>query len=489
MDLSKFKKKKQGKDHTVFMHEDGHELKVMHKGLPKEQLSKLGALPRGYAEGTPDEPVQPIEEETLPPQQMEPEEVPQPKLGGGNLFSSLDNQEPLELNYVPPPIEQSQMGTAPLPEYAQQMEAANQAGASIPQLLQKRADATASRAPIQEKAARDLQDIERTFQSKEEEVKGDIDKFETAIRTGKVDPNRLYANMGTGQRIANAVGLILGGFAGPNNPALKILQKEIDQDIAEQQRQLGTNKTLLEANYKKYGDLQTAKQASKMQLLQVAGLKLAAAADRSQSAAQAAQAKQGEMAINQAMAAQGMQMANSMATSQLTGMLRGNNQEVQQQALNALEMKDPKLASELRPRYVPGMGLANTKEGAKTVNELKAAVDTAQNGIGELLKINKSPTARFNPLERAKAQTIQQSLVGLLRLPLTGPGAMNEGERKMLETLIANPTDLGSLPAATKLRLETLNHRLQSNLATTAKAHGLSYKGGEEIKHLAPVIK
>ena len=45
LDLKKFKKIKEEKDHTVLKHNDGHELKIAHGGLQKNMLEELKSLP------------------------------------------------------------------------------------------------------------------------------------------------------------------------------------------------------------------------------------------------------------------------------------------------------------------------------------------------------------------------------------------------------------------------------------------------------------
>lgn len=45
LDLSKFKKVSGDKDHTIMRHEDGHEFKLAHRGLPPKMRGELAALP------------------------------------------------------------------------------------------------------------------------------------------------------------------------------------------------------------------------------------------------------------------------------------------------------------------------------------------------------------------------------------------------------------------------------------------------------------
>jgi hypothetical protein len=66
-------------------------------------------------------------------------------------------------------------------------------------------------------------------------------------------------NLSGGQRIANAIGLLLSGFgsgaSGQPNAALAFLNKQIDNDIEAQKAELGKKENLLSANARQFGEL------------------------------------------------------------------------------------------------------------------------------------------------------------------------------------------------------------------------------------------
>ncbi len=64
LNLSKWKKVKEHKDHTVFKNDQGHELKVAHKGLSSKMREQLSSLPGAMAEGGE---VEPIKDNKPPP--------------------------------------------------------------------------------------------------------------------------------------------------------------------------------------------------------------------------------------------------------------------------------------------------------------------------------------------------------------------------------------------------------------------------------------
>ncbi len=145
-----------------------------------------------------------------------------------------------------------------------------------------------------------------------------------------------------------------------------------------------------------------------------------------------------------------------------------------QDIVDLIQTVDPKRAEHLQKTLVPGVGFANTEKDASDVKESKVGLDNAKQGIKRLLEINKAPGKSLSPSLRAEASTLQQTLVGLLRLPITGPGAMNEGERKMLEGIIANPTNLFSLDSSNKIRLKTLEKKLEGGYNNLLRSKGLA---------------
>jgi hypothetical protein len=75
--------------------------------------------------------------------------------------------------------------------------------------------------------------------------------------------------------------------------------------------------------------------------------------------------------------------------------------------------------------------------------------------------------------KRAQMQTELAALVGQLRLPFTGPGAMTNEEYKRLAETIGDPTKFAAMPAWERVKLQTVLKKLNGDLKTRAKAAGL----------------
>ncbi len=113
------------------------------------------------------------------------------------------------------------------------------------------AQGRAEAATLQKQAA-DQQAILKGFQEHSAALEKERQSFQDDIKNQHIDPNRFINNMSTGQRITTAIGLILGGagagIAHQENPVLKMLQQQIQNDIEGQKEELGKKKTLLSAN-------------------------------------------------------------------------------------------------------------------------------------------------------------------------------------------------------------------------------------------------
>lgn len=92
-------------------------------------------------------------------------------------------------------------------------------------------------------------------QARQDALSGDI-------LNGKVEPNRLWHNMGTGQKISAVIGMILGGIGagmthGPNYAA-QVIDKAIDRDMEAQKIDLGKKQSQLSYYLQRGHNLQSS---------------------------------------------------------------------------------------------------------------------------------------------------------------------------------------------------------------------------------------
>jgi hypothetical protein len=72
-----------------------------------------------------------------------------------------------------------------------------------------------------------------------------------------INENHYMENQGAGQKVANALGLILGGFkqglVGGSNPAMDFINSQIDRDINAQKARADQQNTIYGAYKNLYG--------------------------------------------------------------------------------------------------------------------------------------------------------------------------------------------------------------------------------------------
>lgn len=89
------------------------------------------------------------------------------------------------------------------------------------------------------------------------EIKGHADDFANYISANPINPKSYQENMSSGQKVSTAIGLFLGGLGTPfggHNYAQDFLDKQIDRDVAAQEKRADLQKTVWGAYKDLYGD-------------------------------------------------------------------------------------------------------------------------------------------------------------------------------------------------------------------------------------------
>jgi len=124
----------------------------------------------------------------------------------------------------------------------------------------------------------DLEAKQKSYLSELSEVNNEMNNLRSDIMQTKIDPQRFYANMSTGNKIGTAIGLILGGIGagltGGENIVLKQLNNYIEQDLYAQKANLGKKESLLSGLMQKYGNVNQAMQMSRIMMTDALSLKM-----------------------------------------------------------------------------------------------------------------------------------------------------------------------------------------------------------------------
>lgn len=320
LDLKKFKKVSADKNHTKFEHPNGHIILVAHEALPKGQKSALKGLASGgkvkptpeptytpqilidpaklkktqegfrkatkYAEGGEVEEAPP--EEAIGGDEPAPEErslwqkltqpIPMTSLGkepvleAGNAMEGqspgmqpAEEQAPDENYTIPkaetaPTMPQDSLGADAMDEHYTQGYENAQAG------IRQEANAAAGQQQAVAEAGQETLDQQKSlqehFMAETQALNNERQAFINDLNNQHIDPERYIQNMSSGNKIMTTIGLILGGLGSGgdprHNPALQIMQQNVDRDIESQKAELGKKNTLLAANMRQFGNLHDA---------------------------------------------------------------------------------------------------------------------------------------------------------------------------------------------------------------------------------------
>lgn len=251
---------------------------------------------QGFAEGTPDGPIQPDETEIQPPSAFsmakgEDPNGPQPATEPSWLQKqmtpggALPPQQAAPSPQAPPQPQQAPQATAPQPAVGQanqQAPAASTQGdpygnnayqdAYMKGLnsqmggLQKEASAAEAQGKAQAELLGKQQGIQAQqateYQTHYKALDAERQALIKDIQDQHIDPNHFVNTMDGGSRIATAIGLIASGMGGgmshQGNLAAEFLHKQIDNDIKAQQANLGQKENLLSANMRQFGNMRDA---------------------------------------------------------------------------------------------------------------------------------------------------------------------------------------------------------------------------------------
>ncbi len=114
------------------------------------------------------------------------------------------------------------------------------------------------------------------------------------LMTGKADPNRVYNNMSTGNKVLSAISLVLGGIGsgltGKPNAALEVINNAIDKDMQAQRMDQDNLKERVNLNHQAMSDENQDYSLKKASMLTAAQAQIGIAAAKSQNAATTMQA-------------------------------------------------------------------------------------------------------------------------------------------------------------------------------------------------------
>lgn len=330
LNLAGFKKTREDKKTVTMGHPSGHSITILKSKLPTIQRKQLERIPLHLAEGDPsvgsdEQPVPNPNPSVMPSDPNSPEiqsdmvpiEAPAPGAPQTPVAESAQDQSSSDKDSLPAP--DSNLPGAGQPVGGEvgpknQTTPISVAGSPIDlnasyrqgqKAIGEQADVSAqlakAHADIQQKDIDDRQALNQAFQDNTKQFQAHQQQLLDDYKNNHIDPNHFQENMGTGQKVATAIGLLLGGFTGGFNktgvnPAADWLNGQITRDIEAQRSRLDQQKTLLGANQELYHDQLLANNATRINMNDIYGHQIDLAASKlgtpqAQAAADAAKSK------------------------------------------------------------------------------------------------------------------------------------------------------------------------------------------------------
>lgn len=403
----------------------------------------------------------------------------------------------------PPPPPPSQMDLAQndmMKALGSQQDALTAAGVSGKRLADQQAGVFNQLAADTKRNELERQKKEADRQKRLDIEKQKLDKATEDYSNMDVDPNRFFHDKSTANKIVGGIGVFLGGLSlqGGPNQALGMIENAINRDVDAQKSNIakeGNVLTMKRGMYQdmlsRFGDERQAENATKIAMLQAAQAKAAAIGSKMQGAENLLRLTTLNNDIEMKKAQFKLEMAQRAdllhAQDSLYGSGDGASGGMSDQFRNSfrvMRVLNPEQADKLEQRYVNGIGfegIATSTERAKKLSEESANVKNAVSTIDRIREIGQKSGREFLPTEaKAEAEQLKSMLQGMIRTEIVGPGAISEGEWKLLDRVVANPTDVSQLNAMKMM--ETLKRTMVNSVQNKARAEGIKVKSINSIQ-------
>jgi hypothetical protein len=340
-----------------------------------------------------------------------------------------------------------------------------------------------------QRSAQLQEDFQKKYQTNIERAQQLYD----GLLNSKIDPKRVWANASTGQKIAAAIAMALGGagaaIANQPNLAVAVVQKAIDNDIDAQKMDLQNKHTMLSYHLQQGHDMVAAHQLAKADLLdataaqlkknslQYGGEKAAAAVEL-----QIADLRTNAMQLRQQMTAQSLDNAlkrEQITASQFSRLFMGAQVGLRQKVLSGQPLtpeEEMLVIGQPETIELPGgqLGMARTKEDAKEVRDIIQANASAQGVISDMRRMRAEQGRAWVPgkmggYDAARSKSLQKALFAPLRM-LYGLGVMSQFDIELLEAKVPDVGNITTSDAQVNAQLDQLQQEINDKLLGAIRA-------------------
>ncbi len=498
--LKHFKKVKSDKDSSELVHEKGHRVTIAHKGLSDKMRAELDSMPHmsdggevshlhdDYSQSDSD--VQrtrvqdnmqgrpaPVHQDTDAEYNQRKKDfgknapriqMPSGMDDGGDSVEDNPLAQPAPAEPMMSPMSPEQMQSIPnaqpsapqgMPNPQQDMlkQMESQAAQSN-QAQQQYAQAQAEQGAKESKAYQENQQKQVELQTLHQQNLMNQDKEMQAwvndAKAGHIDPKHYINNMSGGQKVATAIGLLLGGISaglsGGPNPVMKILEDNINRDVEAQKANSEQKNNIFRAMQQRYGNQRDATAATQLFYRNMMVDKVMQAAAQNKGPAAQLQAQMFKAQQDQQMLPIKMQLATVQTIND--GLQKGLVSPEQ-----AIQYKVPK---EQQKAVFDEIGKA--RNVAQNEKEILGSFDKASNE-NTILK-----TGAGMLRTPASVTTMQNLLLPAIK---DNEGRVNEFEFETVKKLLPQPGDTDAKIAEKRKGL--INFIEAKKAAPTAKGFGI----------------
>lgn len=294
-----------------------------------------------------------------------------------------------------------------------------------------------AQADLLKKQVETQQQQAKTYGDRFDELNTERKAFQSDIENQHIDPQHYLNSMGTAQKVATGIGLILGGMGGglmhQQNPALVFLQNQIDRDINSQMADLGKKQNLLSANLEQFGNLKDATDMTRVMQADIVSNQLKQSAAKAQSPLAAARAQQAIGVIDTSNAQALSQIA--MRRTLLSGMNSGK--------------VDPAAVVNM---VIPDSQRAEANKELTTAQNMSQARDNLMSAFTQLTEVNTLGQRIMSPIQTPKqVEALKGPL--LAQLVKDSEGRITPMDVPMIESLFPAPGDNDKTNALKRQRL------------------------------------
>lgn len=513
---SGFKKISEDEKQAVLHHENGHKLNIAKSGLSKKHLKALSKLPLHQAEG-PQDPTEALQEEPvdlmdtelatrIPTEELLQREVQLPParrqapidyirgamfdvLAPPNVRTSLQEVKQEQARFeqeqaakqpqqaAQPVVTEEVVPTQELPQ--QESASVLQEAPAVPTQVQQFQEPQAQIAPNVEKPEpRDFLDIAADESLSEpqrmeallqhdmqiqRQIKNADDEWLNLVKTQKeYDPNRIYNNMGTGQKIQQAIGLLLGavgaGLTGGENPVIAVINKEIERDIDAQKQERADKFNLYKMHLARLGDERAATLQTLNNLQSVTKAKIDDLLNKR------GIGPAGQKTLQAASLALDAQIAkNRSEISSMALQKQFKDRLAKGQVAEMPDELDPNLAKSYRVQIVDPQGnvqtvkrYAKSDASATKAQDLSNKVQRAEEAIRKIALFNTAEgRAMFGEAKAVKQQLYTEALAAMAELQ-TGGATTRNIEAIKAGVPVPGAFQLGESDAKVRSALQTI---------------------------------